>query len=237
MTDEWKKTTIIESGNYPKNSFKGVLKAIYPTYNEKLEGYVLQLDFETGQTYSMPLNAKDYGLHEDGSVDGFLAIGQFLASIERIDVATGLPNTNNNDAKIKRIETFWAWLDGSPAGFKTEPDIVGCTLSNIATKRQIGDDQQTSKYPDWTIGQVEGLQAKPAKPATPAKKPAGRPPAAPKASVAPVNDALVTQIEDKILEGVPATIGALYDSFGGPGKSPYKPDQIRTALAALQTKE
>jgi len=160
---QWKKSSVIDSGNYPKTSFIGVLKAIYPTFSDGLNGYVLQLEFEDEKVYSLPLNAKEYGLHEDGSVDGFLPIGKFIHSLEKIDVATGEINMNNNDPAIKRIETFWAWLDGAPTGFKTEPDIVGCTLHNIATPKEVGDAEQTAKankWPEWTIKKIEGLQVK-----------------------------------------------------------------------------
>ena len=240
MSEAWKDSNVIESGNYPKNSFKGVLKAIYPALNENLNAQELRLDFEDGKQVSVLMFNKDgqKGVFDDGDsvrVAGF-KISKFVQSIERLSATEGQIITNNYPS-IEHIKTQWAFLNEVPAGFRTVPDIIGCTISMIATKQEIGDDQQTSKYVDWTVGGVEGLQVKPAKPATSSKKPAGRPLAAPKTPTAPVNDALVTQIEDKILEGVSATIGGLYESFGGPGKSPYKPDQIRTALATLQAKE
>jgi len=240
MSDEWVKGKVTESGNYPKNSFVGILKAAYPTFNEKLNGYVLQLDFESGQTYSMPLNAKEYGLHEDGTVDGFLSIGQFLNSLEKIDVMTGEPNMNNNDPAIKRIDWFFAFMDGTPAGFKTVPDTVGCTLHNVATKRQIGDDQQTSKYPDWTIGKIEGLLAAQApkstptlKPAAPKAKPAPKP--APSTELhLPLDGTIDTDIYDVIL-GNPLPISGIYKQFGGKAKSPYQPGDLRVSLDRMKT--
>jgi len=241
MSDEWIKGKVTESGNYPKNSFIGVLKAAYPTFNEKLNGQVLQLDFESGQTYSIPLNAKEYGLHEDGTVDGFLSIGQFLNSLEKIDVMTGEPNMNNNDPSIKRIEWFFAFMDGVPAGFKTVPDTVGCTLHNIATKRQIGDDQQTSKYPDWTVGKIEGLLAAHVSKPTPA--PTLKPAAASKAKSAPkpaipVNDVPTEDIDNAIYDlilGNPLPISGIYKQFGGKAKSPYQPGDLRVSLDRMKT--
>ena len=222
MSDEWIKGKVTESGNYPKNSFTGVLTAAYPTFNEKLNGHVLQLDFESGQTYSMPLNAKEYGLHEDGTVDGFLSIGQFLNSLEKIDVMTGEPNMNNNDPSIKRIEWFFAFMDGAPAGFKCIPDIIGCTLHNVATKRQIGDDQQTSKYPDWSVGKIEGLLAAHVSKPTPTSKPAA-PKAKPALKPAPADtEAVDNAIYDLILAN-PLPISGIYKQFGGKAKSPYIP--------------
>ena len=237
MSEEWIKGKVTESGNYPKNSFIGVLKAAYPTFNEKLNGPVLQLDFESGQTYSIPLNAKEYGLHEDGTVDGFLAIGQFLNSLEKIDIMTGEPNMNNNDPTIKRIEWFFAFMDGAPAGFKCIPDIVGCTLYNVATKRQIGDDQQTSKYPDWTVGKIEGLLAAQApKPTpTPTLKPAaGKAKPAPKPAASADTETVDNAIYDLVL-GNPLPISGIYKQFGGKAKSPYIPVDIRVSLDRMKT--
>jgi len=237
MSEEWIKGKVTESGNYPKNSFIGVLKAAYPTFNEKLNGPVLQLDFESGQTYSIPLNAKEYGLHEDGTVDGFLAIGQFLNSLEKIDIMTGEPNMNNNDPTIKRIEWFFAFMDGAPAGFKCIPDIVGCTLHNVATKRQIGDDQQTSKYPDWTVGKIEGLLAAQApKPTpTPTLKPAaGKAKPAPKPAASADTETVDNAIYDLVL-GNPLPISGIYKQFGGKAKSPYIPVDIRVSLDRMKT--
>lgn len=223
MIEEWKKSQIIESGNYPKSSFRAVLKAIYPTFNENLQSTVLQLDFEDGKTYNMPTSAKDglYGVHEDGTVDGFMAIGQFAASLSRLDAITGLPN---DDDKAKRIETFWAFIDGQPAGFKTEPDIVGKTLHNVARPRQVGDAAQTSKYPDWTIGQIDDLSAQPT------KKPGKYPPKPKtvKEQPAPANSTLTDALIDILTE--PKSIGGLFTELG----KRFKVSEIRAALEQLK---
>lgn len=222
MTEqEWKKSSVIESGNYPKNSFVGVLKAIYPTVTET--GIpVLQLDFEDGKTYNMPTSAKDgqYGVHEDGTVDGFMAIGQFVQSIEKLGVVSGMPTDNPDD---KHIETFWAFVDGQPAGFKTEPDIVGKTLHNVARPRQVGDATQTSKYPDWTIGQIDGLTATYPKSKS---KPASKPKV--KEQPAQTDSVLTDGLIDALTE--PKSISEL---FTGLGKK-HKVSEIRVALDKLK---
>jgi len=203
----WKKGTVIESGNFPKNNFVGTLKAIYPTFNENLQAMVLQLDFEEGQTYNLPLNAKDYGLHEDGTVDGFLPIGKFCNSLEKIDVATGEVNMNNNDPNIVRLAIAWGFLDGEPSGFKAFPSnqdpetaeniLIGCKLHNVATPREVGDAEQTAKaakWPDWTIKKIEGLQDKKIAPPAAGKKPAATNKPAPKPAVSTPP----TESEDKL---------------------------------------
>lgn len=221
----WKKSQITESGNYPKQSFKGVLKAIYPTVTDS--GIpVLQLDFEDGKTYNMPTSAKDgqYGVHEDGTVDGFMAIGQFIASIEKLNRDTGLPTDDENPAA--HIQTFFAFIDGNdgnPAGFKTDPDIIGKTLHNVARPRQVGDAAQTSKYPDWTIGQIDGLTAT-------APKPKGRPSATAKgkATPAPAQSDITGIVLDAL--GDPASISEVFTALG----KKYKVSEIRAALDSLK---
>lgn len=246
--EEWKKSNITESGNYPKNSFAGVLSAIYPTYNENLKAYVLQLDFEDGKTYNVraiTVTKKSksgdgvVGLHEmeDGTteVDGFTDIGQFLASIERLDAATGLPT---NDPNVRKVQTYFAWMDGNPAGFKTEPNIVGATLYNVATPRQVGDNQQTSKYPDWTIGKIEGLKATaaPGKPTpktrgkfpkTEIKEPDPTTPGTP--SVEGLSDAVLATL-GAIEHPMPKTFREVYETLG----KKYKPNELRTVFEQLE---
>lgn len=234
MTEpQWKKSSVIESGNYPKTNFVGVLRSIGIVHSEGLDAKVLQLEFEDDKIYSMPLNAKDYGLHEDGSVDGFLAIGKFIHSLEKIDIATGEPNMNNNNPTIKRVETFWAWDEGEPLGFKTEPDITGCTLHNIATPKEIGDTEQTAKaakWPEWTIKKIEGLQNKTSAstPKTPAK-PAGKTQAPQGAPQQPVDSTLGDLIIETLTK--PMGLGELRIAMG----SIHKIGDIRKAIEANDT--
>ncbi|MDD5616344.1 MAG: hypothetical protein PHH85_09100 [Candidatus Methanoperedens sp.] len=244
MTQEpiWKDSNIIESGNYPKNSFTDVLKNIYVTENENLKALELRCEFESGKQVSTLMFNKERskGVFENEDkviVDGG-KISKFIASIERLDAKTGQVNMNNNDPSVVRIKTQWAFLDGVPTGFRTIPDITGCTLSMVATLDKVGDDQQTSKYPDWSIGGVEGLSAsKPAPSQAPKTKPAapkaGKAPAKP---AAPANDDLIIKIEDMLLENPTMTVGDIYAKFGGAGKSPYKPAEIREAIAVINAK-
>lgn len=245
MTNEpvWKDSKIIESGNYPKNSFTDVLKNIYVAENENLKALELRCEFESGKQVSTLMFNKERskGVFEEEDkviVDGG-KISKFIASIERLDARTGQVNMNNNDPSVVHIKTRWAFLDGVPTGFRTIPDITGCTLSMIATLDTVGDDKQTSKYPDWSIGGVEGLSAsKPASPVSkskPAAPKAGKSAPAPKPA-APTNDDLIIKIEDMLLENPVMTLGEIYAKFGGAGKSPYKPAEIREAIAAIQAK-
>jgi len=260
---EWKKSIKVASeGKYPKNNFSAKLAAIYPTFNEKLKGMVLQLDFEDESVYNIPLILKSekakhvdgtFGIHEDATYDEFISIGQFLSSIERMDIKTGEPNMNNNDSTIVRLATAWAWDENhDPVGFKVYPDnqdpekseniLIGCILHNVATKRQIGDDQQTSKYPDWTIGKIEGLLAAQApklttaptlKPAALKAKPAPKPAASAELHL-PLNGTVDTDIYDVIL-GNPLPISGIYKQFGGKAKSPYQPGDLRVSLDRMKT--
>jgi len=253
---EWKKSIkVVSEGRYPKNNFSAKLAAIYPTFNEKLKGMVLQLDFEDESVYNIPLILKSekakhvdgtFGIHEDATYDEFIAIGQFLSSIERMDIRTGEPNMNNNDSTIVRLATAWAWDENhDPVGFKVYPDnqdpekseniLIGCTLHNIATKRQIGDDQQTSKYPDWTVGKIDGLLAAQAPKSTPTPKPAAASKAKPAPKPAPADtDTVDNAIYDLILAN-PLPISGIYKQFGGKAKSPYIPVDIRASLERMKT--
>lgn len=223
----WIKGQRIESGNFPTSSFIDVLTAMYPTYNENLKATVLQLDFESGKTYNIPCFSKDkqWGIHEDGTYDSFNAIGQFLSSIEALGVVSGQQTAHPDD---KHIEVFFAWLNGELTGIKTEPDIVGKTLHNVAKPRQVGDATQTSKYPDWTIGQIEGLTA------APVKVKSGKYPSKPKeypSKPKAQKEQPPTQTDNTpaIIDLLPATIGEIYEALKAKGVR-CLPAEIRTVL-------
>lgn len=225
MADEWKRTQITESGNYPKQSFKGVLKAIYPTVTES--GIpVLQLDFEDGKTYNMPTSAKDgqYGVHEDGTVDGFMAIGQFIASIEKLDAVHGIPANEGE----KTIECFVVFADGQPAGFRTEPDIVGKTLHNVARPRQVPAKEGKPEYPDWTIGAIEGLitQSVKKKGGYPEVRKPGR---SAKEQPSPTQTDITGIVLDALPE--PRSVSELFTAL----EKKYKVSELRVALEALKS--
>lgn len=187
MKEGYIKANRIESGNYPKSSFVGKLKDIYFT-NKKAGDTgitVLKLDFEDGKTYDIKaIQESDkspdgiYGIHENGDYDEFMGIGQWMKSIEVLDAATGMPNPNP-DVTVKRISIGFGYLDGLLTGIDFEPEIRGCTLHNTAVHKTIGGPDQTSKYPDWTISRIEGLNvaAQPEQPpAATAKRPGKFPP-------------------------------------------------------------
>lgn len=188
MKDGFVKANRIESGNYPKSSFVGKLTDIY--FTEKKAGdtsiTVLKVEFLDGKTYDIKaIQESDkssdgiYGIHENGDYDEFMAIGQWLKSVEALDVATGMPNP---DVNAKRITVGFGYLDGCLAGIDFDPEIRGCILYNTASPKTVGAPDQTSKYPDWTISKIDGLNAnvgtKPEQPpaAAPAKRPGKLPP-------------------------------------------------------------
>jgi len=249
----WIPTNLVDSGLYPKNSFKGILKAIYPTFSDAMNGYVLQLEFEEGQIYSVPIFSKDgkKGLHPDGTVDRHMAIGKLITSIENIDTATGKVNMNNNDHNIVRLKTAWGWMDDNPAGFLVYPEnqdpeqcenvLIGCTLSNIATPREIGDTEQTAKaakWPDWTIGEIEGLKTsipkstksagnKPGATNKPAPKPSASTP--PEASEdTGLSDLILAALEKAAKEGKKLGLTDIFKAL------PNKPDKTRYKVAEIR---
>jgi hypothetical protein len=233
MRDGFVKANRIESGNFPKSSFNGMLKDAY--FTEKDNGMiVLKLDFEDGKTYDMQAIVQSakaktedgiFGVHEDGSYDEFMNSGQWIKSVEALDAATGLPAT---DEKATHIQVGFAFKDGVPVGIDFEPDIRGHIIHNIASfKKTVGDETQTqtSKYPDWTIGAVEGLTA----PKAPAKK-GGYPKSktAPEEKAAPVNEELTNLILETIAEK-PMGAGEMFVHF----QKKYKVEELRKAIAAL----
>lgn len=235
MTDvKWKRSEIIESGNYPKNSFSDVLSKIYVAQNEKLNGALeLKLEFESGKQVSTLMfnQAGTRGVFENPDdpnkviVDG-KKISQFIASIEKLDAKTGQINMNNNGPSVTRIQTEWAFLDGVPTGFRTIPDMVGCTLSMVATLERVGDEQQTSGYPEWTVGAVQGLQEH--KPV-----PKVRAPAAPKPTSPPKNVDQSTISDELILDSLldsPKSLSGLFNGFN----KKYDPASLRAKIAQLK---
>lgn len=228
MESNWVKAQRIESGNYPKSSFVGVFKAIYPTVKDN-GMVVLKVDFEDEKTYDMQAIASSkkaktpdgiFGVHEDGTYDEFLGAGQWIKSVESLDVVTGLPDSDPN---AKHIEVSFAFIDGQFAGIKFEPDIIGRKGYNIATPKTVGDESQTSKYPDWTIGQIDGLSAQPI------KKP-GKYPAKPKIKEQPVS--VQTDITSIVLDALPEphSISELFTALG----KKYKVSELRVALDSLK---
>ncbi len=175
MKEGFVKAKRIESGNFPKSSFSGTLKEAYFTQKEN-GAIVLKLDFLDGKTYDMlaivvsekpNTKGQEYGVHEDGTYDDFLPVGQWLKSVESLDAVTGLPNP---DANVKHVSIGFAFMDGLPTGIDFEPELRGRILYNVATPKTVGTPDQTSKYPDWTISQVDGLSS-----AAPVSAPARKP--------------------------------------------------------------
>lgn len=171
---DWTTAKRIESSKFPKNSFVGVLKALYPSISEKMGIPIVKVDFESDQSYNMPSSSQDgkFGIHDDGTYDSFMSIGQFLESIESIDVNTGQP-TSDPDATTYQVQ--FAYMDGVLSGIRTMPDILGCTLHNVAKPREVAAGQEPSKFPDWIIGEID--RAKQAMAPAPAPTPAQSPPA------------------------------------------------------------
>jgi len=240
---EWLDSEIVESGNFPKENFKDVLKAIYIAQNQRLsDALELKLEFESGkQIATLMFNMeKTRGVSQEGNrviVDG-KKISTFISSIEKIDAKTGMINMNNNDPSITHIKTQWAFLDGVPTGFRTIPDLVGCTLHMIATLDKVGDDQQTSKFPNFTVRQIDGLQdvhsSKPTPAPTLKPAPPGKAKPAPKPAASADSEMIDSAIYDTILLN-PLPISGIYKQFGGKAKSPYQPGDLRVSLDRMKT--
>jgi len=232
---KWLDTEVIESGNYPKKDFVGELESIDVHVKDNGKE-VLQVEFADGKTYDLLLRSDDgkYGLHEDGTVDGFWAIGKFLNSLKKLEVPAGTINMNNNDPNVVRLRPQFQWANGAPIHFQTIPSCIGCKIHNVATPKEIGDDQQTKKgsdWPDWTWKQVDGLQAAPAtkKPAAtnkPAPKPAATTPAASGDTDSSLSDLILTAFE----AGNSGLTGIYFALPRKANKSRYKISEIITCI-------
>ncbi len=243
MKQGFVKANRIESGNYPKSSFIGTLKDI--CFSEKNVGetdiVVLRLDFEDGKTYNIKAvheseKSQDgiYGIHQNGDYDEFMAIGQWLKSVEVLDAVTGLPNPNVN---AKHISIGFGFMDNILVGIDFDPEIRGCMLHNVATLKTVGSPDQTSKYPDWTISQIEGLNttAPTAQAQTqPEKSTAKKPGKFPSRTQAKELDTTADDISDIVLNVLDSKIlKSIKTVFVDLGKK-YDPKDLRVAFSTLE---
>lgn len=241
---------IEQTSKYPKTNFMARLLEFVVQYNNKLQTDVLVLKFETGEEYNIPLQFENskakkdgvYGIHPDGSYDGFMSIGLFLESLQKLSSIDGEKHTNNNDS-IDNIKVIFEWENDKPVSFETVPNVIGKVLHNVATPRKIDNQGEQSKYPDWTVAKVDLLETKPEtpvpKPETPVPKQEAPAPK-PKSEVpAPKPEAPVPKPETSVglgddivtalIENGKMSVSALYTHF----KTKYTVTDIRSALANL----
>ena len=146
----------ISQGKYPKESFTGVLKSIFPSETKGGKG-ILKIQCEDESEFMVT------GLSSvtQEATPGFMGVGKFLDSLLKAMKAAG----------IKEPEAFWQYEGDTIMAFTTQPDYAGAKCSFKCTPQKKVGTEETEYPPEWTVERYEARKQTPGKlPAQPQTK-------------------------------------------------------------------